>query len=86
MLIYLVRLAEKCHVDLPAAVLHKMEQNKKKYPVSQVYGSSKKYTEYKLKDQQHDNVGNEQINEKHEQKLANQQCNGIQPVQEGKNS
>ncbi|KAK1151928.1 dCTP pyrophosphatase 1 [Acipenser oxyrinchus oxyrinchus] len=45
-LIYLVELAEKCHVDLPRAVLEKMELNRIKYPASKVRGSAKKYTEY----------------------------------------
>lgn len=51
-LIYLIRLAEQCHIDLPAAVLRKIEINRGKYPVGRVYGSSKKYNEYK-DDQQH---------------------------------
>ncbi|XP_069507749.1 dCTP pyrophosphatase 1 isoform X2 [Ambystoma mexicanum] len=46
-LIYLVELAEKCHVDLPQAVLAKMELNARKYPACKVHGSAKKYTEYK---------------------------------------
>lgn len=45
-LIYLVRLAERCHIDLPTAVLKKFELNGQKYPVDKVYGSSRKYTEY----------------------------------------
>lgn len=45
-LVYLVRLAQLCHVDLPKAVQEKIEHNKLKYPVDKVYGSSKKYTEY----------------------------------------
>jgi len=45
-LIYLVRLAEKCHVDLPKAVVEKLKLNAKKYPAPQVFGSSRKYTEY----------------------------------------
>lgn len=45
-LIYLVRLADKCNIDLPSAVLRKIEINKRKYPADQVMGSSKKYTEY----------------------------------------
>ncbi|XP_066516734.1 glutamyl-tRNA(Gln) amidotransferase subunit B, mitochondrial [Hoplias malabaricus] len=44
--IYLVELAEKCRVDLPQAVLQKMELNRRKYPASKVHGSAKKYTEY----------------------------------------
>ena len=46
-LIYLVRLADKCDIDLPAAVLQKFEQNRQKYPVHKVYGKSDKYTAYK---------------------------------------
>ncbi|XP_018430836.1 PREDICTED: dCTP pyrophosphatase 1 [Nanorana parkeri] len=45
-LIYLLELAEKCHVDLPRAVLAKMELNAAKYPAARVQGSAKKYTEY----------------------------------------
>ncbi|XP_042341415.1 glutamyl-tRNA(Gln) amidotransferase subunit B, mitochondrial [Plectropomus leopardus] len=45
-MIYLVELAEKCHVDLPQAVLRKMALNRLKYPASKVHGSAKKYTEY----------------------------------------
>ncbi|KAJ7387189.1 dCTP pyrophosphatase 1 [Desmophyllum pertusum] len=46
-LVYLVRLAEKCHVDLPQEVVAKIAVNSKKYPAHLVKGSSKKYTEYK---------------------------------------
>uniref|UniRef100_A0A8D0H585 dCTP pyrophosphatase 1 n=1 Tax=Sphenodon punctatus TaxID=8508 RepID=A0A8D0H585_SPHPU len=45
-LIYLVSLSEKCAVDLPRAVLAKLEKNRAKYPPEQVYGSARKYTEY----------------------------------------
>ncbi|XP_041038127.1 glutamyl-tRNA(Gln) amidotransferase subunit B, mitochondrial [Carcharodon carcharias] len=45
-LIYLVRLAEKCRIDLPRAVLRKVELNGQKYPADLVRGSAKKYTEY----------------------------------------
>ncbi|XP_054848770.1 dCTP pyrophosphatase 1 [Eublepharis macularius] len=45
-LIYLVALADKCHVDLPSAALRKIQKNHLKYPAEKVYGSSKKYTEY----------------------------------------
>ncbi|KAM9305064.1 dCTP pyrophosphatase 1 [Gastrophryne carolinensis] len=45
-LIYLLELAEKCRVDLPRAVLDKMELNAAKYPAARVQGSAKKYTEY----------------------------------------
>ena len=45
-LIYLVRLADRCSVDLPSAVLKKFEKNENKYPIDKAFGSSKKYTEY----------------------------------------
>ncbi|GFR12800.1 dCTP pyrophosphatase 1 [Trichonephila clavata] len=45
-LLYLIRLSEKCHIDLPAAVLKKISMNAEKYPVSKVWGSNKKYSEY----------------------------------------
>ncbi|CAK4096681.1 unnamed protein product [Aphanomyces euteiches] len=45
-LIYLIRLADRCNVDLPAAALRKIEKNAVKYPVDLAKGSSKKYTEY----------------------------------------
>ena len=41
-----MRLAECCHIDMPAAVLKKFELNAKKYPVDKVHGSSLKYTAY----------------------------------------
>ena len=49
-LIYLVRLADKCNVDLPVAVTRKIELNEQKYPANVVNGSSKKYSEYKVVD------------------------------------
>ncbi|XP_014676377.1 PREDICTED: uncharacterized protein LOC106816312 [Priapulus caudatus] len=45
-LVYLVRLADKVRVDLPAAALSKIALNAEKYPVSKCYGKSNKYTEY----------------------------------------
>ena len=47
-LFYLVRLADKCQVDLPTAVMKKFELNAKKYPATLVHGSNKKYTEYSV--------------------------------------
>jgi len=44
-LIYLVRLADKLHIDLLAAAQSKIEANEKKYPVDKTKGNSKKYTE-----------------------------------------
>lgn len=44
--LYLIRLSEKCKIDLPSAALKKIQQNAKKYPVSTVYGKSDKYTKY----------------------------------------
>lgn len=45
-LIYLVRLAERCKVDLPAAVSKKLALNAQKYPAHKAYGSCEKYTAY----------------------------------------
>ena len=45
--VYLISLAEKLKLDLIAAVEKKLVLNAQKYPVDQVRGSSKKYTEYK---------------------------------------
>jgi dCTP diphosphatase len=45
-LIYLVRLADRLDVDLPAAVASKLEQNRRRYPAERVRGSAAKYDEY----------------------------------------
>ena len=45
-LIYLVRLADKCDIDLLRAAEQKLQKNRLKYPADRVRGSSKKYTEY----------------------------------------
>lgn len=45
-LLYLVRLADRCEIDLGAAVLRKVRLNAAKYPAALVHGSSKKYSEY----------------------------------------
>lgn len=50
-LIYLIRLSERCHIDLSSVVLRKMQLNRLKYPVDRVSGSSKKYTEYQTDSQ-----------------------------------
>jgi dCTP diphosphatase len=45
-LLYLVRLADRCGVDLPAAAQRKILINGIKYPPQQVRGRSEKYDEY----------------------------------------
>lgn len=45
-LIYLIRLADKLEVDLPAAVHEKLSLNKAKYPAEKVRGDARKYDEY----------------------------------------
>lgn len=45
-LIYLVRLADKLGVNLPAAVEEKLADNECKYPADRVRGSSAKYDRY----------------------------------------
>lgn len=46
-LLYLIRLADRCGVDLGAAARRKMDKNRRKYPADLVRGSSAKYTAYK---------------------------------------
>ena len=48
-MIYLIRLADVCKVNLPKAIEKKMQINAARYPVDKVYGSCKKYTEYAKK-------------------------------------
>ena len=45
-LLYLVRLADKCDIDLAAAADRKLAKNAAKYPAAKVRGSSLKYNEY----------------------------------------
>ena len=45
-LIYLVRLADRLDVDLPAVVNEKFELNRRRYPPERVRGSASKYDEY----------------------------------------
>ena len=45
-LLYLVRMADRCGIDLGDVVMKKIKQNAAKYPADKVRGSSKKYTEY----------------------------------------
>ncbi|XP_057635254.1 dCTP pyrophosphatase 1 [Chionomys nivalis] len=44
-LIYLVALAARCRVDLPRAVIAKMDTNRRRYPVHLSRGSACKYTD-----------------------------------------
>ena len=43
--LYLVRLADKLGFDLIEAAVEKIEENGRRYPIDQVRGSAKKYTE-----------------------------------------
>jgi dCTP diphosphatase len=45
-LLYLVRLADKCGVDLPSAAKRKLEKNAAKYPPGRCRGRAAKYTAY----------------------------------------
>ena len=56
-LLYLVRLADRCHIDLSAAVLDKLSKNAEKYPAEKVKGSSKKYDEYRSEKAKKDEEG-----------------------------
>ncbi len=44
--IYLIRLADKLGIDIPAAVAEKMTINEQRYPAEQARGSARKYTAY----------------------------------------
>ncbi|KAH7280718.1 hypothetical protein KP509_36G011000 [Ceratopteris richardii] len=46
-LLYLLRLADVCQINLGDAALKKLKKNALKYPVDRCKGSSKKYTAYK---------------------------------------
>jgi dCTP diphosphatase len=46
-MVYLLRMADALSVDLEDAVKSKMEKNIAKYPSDRVFGSAKKYNEYK---------------------------------------
>ncbi len=43
---FILRLAERYNIDLRTAVLNKLEENAKKYPIEKAKGSNKKYNEY----------------------------------------
>ena len=45
-LLYLIRLADACGVNLAEAALQKMQRNAAKYPADRCRGSSAKYTQY----------------------------------------
>jgi len=45
-LLYLVRLSDRCGIDLPAAAMRKMTLNRAKYPADAARGRSDKYTRY----------------------------------------
>ena len=44
-LVYLLLIAERTGIDLPAAAAEKIAANEAKYPVDKAYGSAAKYTE-----------------------------------------
>ena len=45
-LFFILRLAEKYHIDLSDELKKKLEKNIQKYPIEKAKGSNKKYTEY----------------------------------------
>lgn len=51
-LLYLTRLADRCGVDLGAAVKRKLEKNAAKYPADKCKGASDKYTKYQTNETQ----------------------------------
>lgn len=53
-LLYLIRLSDRCSIDLPSAAIAKMAKNEKKYPADAARGSSAKYTAYETVDKSSD--------------------------------
>lgn len=49
-LVYLLRIAEVCGIDLLAAANAKIDLNAQKYPVEKCRGSNAKYTEYQTQE------------------------------------
>lgn len=45
--LYLVRLADRCGIDLERAARAKLRRNARKYPVAKARGSARKYTEFR---------------------------------------
>ncbi|MCO5572557.1 hypothetical protein L7F22_026312 [Adiantum nelumboides] len=60
-LLYLVRLADICDVNLGEAALRKLKKNALKYPVERCKGSSNKYSLYKEDDQVESNGENHEL-------------------------
>ena len=50
--VYLIRLADKLNIDIPAAVTSKMVKNAQKYPADRVRGKSHKYSHYKIQQEE----------------------------------
>lgn len=44
-LMYLLRLTDKCDIDIMAACQKKLAKNEQKYPIDKCFGSAKKYNE-----------------------------------------
>ena len=44
-MIYCIYMADALHIDIPDAILKKIEKNAAKYPVDKAKGNSKKYSE-----------------------------------------
>ena len=44
-LLYLLQIADRLRIDLPAAAAQKLELNAAKYPVARAHGNSRKYDE-----------------------------------------
>lgn len=57
-LLYLVRLADVCNVDLGESALRKLQKNAVKYPVELCKGNSKKYRELAKKGTVRRNMNN----------------------------
>jgi len=45
-MLYLIRLSDKCDIDLSRAILDKLKKNAEKYPIDLAKSTSKKYNEF----------------------------------------
>ena len=45
-MLYLIRLSDKCDIDLSRAILYKLKKNAEKYPIDLAKSTSKKYNEF----------------------------------------
>eukprot|EP00467_Chlorarachnion_reptans_P017000 CAMPEP_0114522442 /NCGR_PEP_ID=MMETSP0109-20121206/20740_1 /TAXON_ID=29199 /ORGANISM="Chlorarachnion reptans, Strain CCCM449" /LENGTH=181 /DNA_ID=CAMNT_0001703651 /DNA_START=74 /DNA_END=620 /DNA_ORIENTATION=+ len=71
-LIYLIRLADRCQIDMATAALKKLKKNAAKYPADKARGKSDKYTSYN--DGKTDDAKRQEIESNSEGQGVNSSC------------